>query len=78
MYELISKSIIDNSFKNIDIEKTEILDRDKDVTTKFWSAYLKFMFYKENKFIEQEAEAMQQLTAFKNDIPKRVVLQNVC
>ena len=48
MYDLISKSIIDNSFKNIDIERTAIFEKDTDITTKFWAAYLKFMFYKEN------------------------------
>jgi len=72
MYELISKSIIENSFKNIDIEKTAILDKDNDVTTKFWAAYLKFMFYKENGFTEKKSEAMQQLSLFKNEIPKSI------
>jgi hypothetical protein len=72
MYELLSKSIIDNSFKNIDIEKTALLDKDSDLTTKFWSAYLKFMFYKENGMTEKESEAFKQLLIFKNDFPKSI------
>lgn len=72
MYELISKSIIDNSFKNIEIEKTSILNKDNDVTTKFWAAYLQFMFYKENGLTKQESKAQQQLLQFKNEIPPSI------
>jgi hypothetical protein len=72
MYELIAKSLIDNSFKNIDIEKTAILDKDNDLTTKFWSAYIKCMFYQENGLTEQESKARQELMMFKNEIPKSI------
>lgn len=72
MYELIAKSIIDNSFKNIDIEKTAILDKDNEIITKFWSAYLKFMFYQENGLTEQESKARQELMMFKDEIPKSI------
>jgi len=72
MYELISKSIIDNSFKNIDVEKVTILEKDNDVIIQFWAAYLKFMFYKENKLPDQENKAMEQLSPFKNEIPKSI------
>lgn len=72
LYELISKSIIDDSFKHIDIEKTAILEKDNDLTTKFWAAYLKFMFYKENGLTEKESEALQQLLIFKNDLPQSI------
>lgn len=72
MYELISKSIIDNSFKNIDVKKIEILEKDHDVTIQFWAAYLRFMFYKENGLSEQENNAMEQLAAFKSEIPKSI------
>lgn len=72
MYELISKGIIDNSFKNIDIDKTFILEKDNDATIKFWAAYLRFMHYKENGLYEKESEALQQLLMFKNDFPKSI------
>lgn len=72
MYELISKGIIENSFKSIDIDKTAILDKDNDTTTKFWAAYLRFMYFKENGLTEQETEAFQKLTTFKTEIPKSI------
>ncbi len=72
MYELISKSIIDNSFKNIDIHKTAILDKDNEITTKFWAAYLRFMYFKENGLSEEEADALQKLVTFKTEIPKSI------
>jgi len=72
MYELISKGIIDNSFKNIDIHKTVILEKDKDAITKFWAAYLRFMYFKENGLSDQETEALKNLVTFKNEIPKSI------
>lgn len=72
MYELLSKSIIDNSFKNIDIQKTAIMDKDNNLTTKFWAAYLRFMYFRENGLTEQESEALQKLTTFKSEIPKSI------
>lgn len=72
MYALISKGIIDNSFKNIDVQKTAILDKDNDTTTKFWAAYLRFMYFKENGQTDQENEALQKLTIFKSEIPKSI------
>lgn len=72
MYELMAKGIIDNSFKNIDLSKTYILDKDDDRITKFWAAYLRFMYFKENALVEQKAEALHDLTAFKKDVPKSI------
>jgi hypothetical protein len=72
MYELISKSIIDNSFKYIDIEKTSILDKDNDVITKFWASYIRFMFYKEHELTEEKNKAIQELLNFKQEIPKSI------
>lgn len=72
MYELISKSIIDNSFKNIDIDKTYIMEQDKDSTIQFWTVYLRYMFYKENNQSEKEINYSKQLINFKNDIPKAI------
>ena len=72
MYELISKGIIDNSFKHIDIHKAAILDKDNDITTMFWAAYLRFMYYKENGLSDQETEAFQKLVTFKIEIPKSI------
>ena len=72
MYELISKSVIDNSFKNIDIDKTHIMEQDKDSTIQFWTAYLRYMFYKENNQSEKEINYSKHLIKFKNDIPKAI------
>ena len=72
MYELISKGIIDNSFKDIDINKTTILDKDNDITIKFWAAYLRFMYYKENGLSEKEIEALNKLSTYKTEIPKSI------
>lgn len=72
LYELTLQSIIDNTFKNIDIEKVSVLDNDQDVTTKFWAAYLRFMFYKENELPEKREQAFQDLLTIKQQIPKSI------
>jgi len=72
MYELISKSIIDNSFKNIDIGKTAILDKDDNITTKFWAMYIRFMFYKENELTVEKNSTLQELLNLKQEIPKSI------
>jgi hypothetical protein len=72
MYELISKGIIDNSFKDIDLYKTDILEKDNDTITKFWAAYLRFMYFKENGLTDQETEALEKLATFKTEIPKSI------
>lgn len=72
LYELLSKSIIDNSFRNIDISKTLILEKDNDVTIKFWTYYLRFMFYKENGLDEMRENSLQQLYKIQHEIPKSI------
>jgi hypothetical protein len=72
LYELISKGIIDNSFKNIDIHKTNILDKDNDITIIFWAHYLRYMFYKENKLSDQQDKVIKELQKFKQEIPKNI------
>lgn len=72
MYELISKSIIDNSFKDIDINKTLILDSENNIISKFWAAYLRFMYFKENGLFEEEKQAWEKLIVFQNEVPKSI------
>lgn len=72
LYELISKGIIDNSFKNIDINKTNILEKDPDVTIIFWTYYLRYMFYKENMLVEQQSIALKELHNIRQEIPKSI------
>lgn len=72
LYELISKSIIDNSFKNIEVEKTTMLENDPDSTVRFWAAYLRFMYFKENSHEELEKQAWEHLKTFEKEIPKNI------
>jgi hypothetical protein len=72
LYELISKGIIENSFKNIDINKTVILEKDDDVKIIFWTYYLRYMFYKENMLEEQQIIGLTELQNIKQEIPKSI------
>ena len=72
LYQMISFALIENSFRNIDVKKTEILDRDSEITTKFWAEYLRFMFYKDNGMMDQKNRSAQALLNFKSEIPKSI------
>jgi len=72
MYQIITQSIIENSFKNIEIQKIQILEKESDSTTQFWAAYLKFMYYRENGHTDQENKSLQKLQEFKTVIPQSI------
>jgi hypothetical protein len=68
MYQIISQSIIENSFKNIDIEKTFIIEKDEELEMKFWAEYLRFLYYSENKLIDEIFESKNKLLCFQTSI----------
>lgn len=72
MYQILSQSIIENSFKNIDIEKTYIVEKDVDFEMKFWAEYLRFLYYKENILHEDMESSKTNLMNFKANIGKNV------
>lgn len=72
MYELLANSIIDDSFKYIDISKTLILEKDKDNTIQFWMHYLRYMHYKENGQKDELNKAYEKLISIKPQIPKSI------
>ena len=72
MYQILSQSIIENSFKNIDIEKTYIVEKDVDFEMKFWAEYLRFLYYKENILHEDMESSKTNLMNFKAKIGKNV------
>lgn len=61
MYQLISQSIIEGSFKNIDIAKTYIIERDPETGMQFWAEYLRYLFYKENRIDDKKVISKKRL-----------------
>jgi hypothetical protein len=69
LYQLISQSFVDGSFKNIDLQKTYIIEKDPEFIMQFWAAYIRFQFYAENEIDNEKEYSHRQLINFKNRLP---------
>ena len=72
MYQLVSQSIIDGSFKNIDIAKTYIIEKDPEAEMQFWAEYIRYQFYKENTIDDKKAVSKERLEDFRSTIGETV------
>ena len=68
MYQLISQSIIDGTFKNINIEKTYIIEKDPEPEMQFWAEYIRYQFYSENNLEHERSISKDKLSGFKTMI----------
>lgn len=65
MYQLISQSIIESSFKHIDLSKTYIIEKDPETEMQFWAEYIRYQYYTENELDFQKATSKDKLLGFK-------------
>lgn len=72
MYAVISQSIIENSFKNIDINKTYLIEKDDVNEMKFWAEYIRFQYYSENEMEAEKKGSIGHLQSFKNSMSPQV------
>lgn len=68
LYQIISQSIIENSFKNVDLSKTNIIEKDDEVEMKFWAEYIRFLYYKCNELENDLFSSKSKLLDFKSAI----------
>lgn len=72
LYQIISQSIIENTFKNIDISKTNIIEKDDEVEMKFWAEYIRYLYFKDNELEDDMYSSKSKLLAYKNAIGDKV------
>ena len=72
LYQMISQSIIENSFKNIDLAKTDIIEKDDEVEMKFWAEYIRYLYYKDNELASDLYLSKSKLLDFKSAIGENV------
>jgi hypothetical protein len=72
LYQLISQSLIENSFKNVDISKTHELEKDDEVEMKFWAEYIRYCYFKENEFEKEKELSKSKLHPFRSTIGKNL------
>lgn len=68
MYQLFSQSIIENSFKNIDLAKTYIIEKDPEALMRFWAEYIRYQFYKDNMIFDKKAISKERLEDFRSTL----------
>jgi hypothetical protein len=68
LYHVISQSIIENSFKNINLSLTDSIEKDHEVEMKFWAEYIRYSYYKENENEHEKNKAKIALMKFEKSI----------
>jgi hypothetical protein len=72
LYQIICQSIIENSFKNIDLANTDIIEKDDEVEMKFWAEYIRFLYFKDNELENDWLASKTKLANFKSAIGENV------
>jgi hypothetical protein len=72
LYQVITQSIIENSFKNIELSKTYIIEKDEEVEMKFWAEYIRYLYYKDNHNSTVAEATKNRLLNYKQLIPNTV------
>jgi hypothetical protein len=69
LLETIAQNFIDNSCKNISVERTRIVQTDSDIMVKFWGYYFEYQYYVDNGDVQMASHAKPDLVALKPGIP---------
>jgi len=68
----ITQIQLNNSFRDIDISKTDIIERDNEMIMKFWANYIRFQYYKEIGDKSKEEYFRNSLNKFQEEFPKQL------
>ena len=68
----ITQIQLNNSFRDIDISKTDIIERDNEMIMKFWANYIRFQYYKEIGDKSKEEYFRNSLSKFQEEFPKQL------
>ena len=72
LYQVITQSVIENSFKNIELSKSDIIEKDEEVEMKFWAEYIRYLYYKDNDNSTVAEAIKNRLLNYKQLIPNTV------
>lgn len=68
--QIVNQSLLENTYKNLSIEKVNMLKQDSDKIIRFWGYYFEFQFYKDNALAEDMQLMRASLDEYKKVIPK--------
>ncbi len=68
--QIINQSLLENSCKNLSIDRLNMLKKDQDKIIQFWGYYFEFQFYKDNARNDEMNSAKVSLYEYKKIIPK--------
>jgi len=72
LYHIISQSIIENSFKNIDLTMTYTLEKVDEIEMKFLAEYIRYQYFKANELVEESIESKSKLINFRKDVGESI------
>ncbi len=68
--QIVNQSLLENTCKNLSIDKVNMLKQDSDKIIQFWGYYFEFQFYKDNALAEDMQLMRASLDEYKKVIPK--------
>lgn len=72
LLDLIAKATIDNSYKNISLENTRLLQADKETFVRFWGYYYEYEYFKAHENPVEAEKAKAQLVPLKGSISNAI------
>ncbi len=68
--QITNQLVVEDSFKNLPLDKIKIIQTDPDKFTQFWGLYCEYEYYKANDFFEQMENAKAILINSSHLIPR--------
>lgn len=68
--QIVNQSLLENTCKNLSIDRLSMLKKDSDKIIQFWGYYFEFQFYKDNVMYDDMNLAKVSLYEYKKIIPK--------
>ena len=72
LLDLIAKATIDNSYKNISLENTRLLQGDKETFVRFWGYYYEYEYFKANENPIEAEKVKAQLVLLKSSVSNAI------
>lgn len=70
MMQITNQLMVEDSFKNIPLDKIKIIQTDLDKVTRFWGLYYEYEYYKANQLSEQMENTKEILIQNKHQVPR--------
>ncbi len=74
LLETMNQSMVDDNYKNLSVDKLQVIKSDTDQFIQFWGKFYEFQYYKEFRQDEFTESLRQNLFEYKSYLPKSIWL----